>query len=292
MTDSQIMVGLLNIVPGLPGTIGVSEVHENKISVFWTEPVVYSGDIQQYWVMYYPMESIFRHELFRARSVLLEGNRVTYTLDDLMPGTTYGIQVNASTSKGFGKPRTVKARTLFADDILKQLPLADMVKHNVEHSDTRTTVKLPGLSYDTRISKETTLIDYIIIVAYGENSAEEKLRKIDFERLGRYRTSGLTYYITASLLLKDLPSSFVVGDGRVYGGFNNVPLLPGKKYHIFYGLGSNITGDYEYYFSADTSVSFTGHHESTSQPSSTRIILIIVLIIILLIGILLLFICT
>ncbi|XP_070564413.1 receptor-type tyrosine-protein phosphatase S-like [Ptychodera flava] len=223
-------------IPGLPGTIGVSEVHENKISVFWTEPVVYSGDIQQYGVMYYPMESIFRHKLLKARSVLLEGNRYTYTLDELMPGTTYGIQVNASTSKGFGKPRTLKARTSFADDILKQLPLADMVKHNVEHSDTRTTVKLPGLSYDTRISKETTLIDYIIIVAYGENSAEEKLRKIDFERLGRYRTSGLTYYITASLLLKDLPSSFVVGDGRYMEALTTFPCYPERSIISFMDL--------------------------------------------------------
>jgi len=46
------------------------------------------------------------------------------------------------------------------------------------------------------------------------------------------RKNGQSYYITAQITPDQLSKVFIIGDGKVYGGYRNVPLEKGGTYTI------------------------------------------------------------
>jgi hypothetical protein len=64
------------------------------------------------------------------------------------------------------------------------------------------------------------------------------LRKDEFGQLSDHRTAkerGQPGYIAAELAA-NFSGPFIIGDGKIYRGFHNPPLLKGQKYDIIFGM--------------------------------------------------------
>ncbi|XP_070562651.1 receptor-type tyrosine-protein phosphatase kappa-like [Ptychodera flava] len=283
--SDMISVTTTEVVPAKPSSIDVLHTQNTELKLTWSAPFPFSGNIINYWISYRSIESVFEDTQQQFQSFLVEGNSDVYTFKDLSPGTMYEIRVNASTAKGFGEAAAILATTSFAVDIGKTLPVTDKMKKDIQLFGTSTEVLVPSLSEDSGISKDTTLIDYIIVLEYGQSSISSKRRGkryIDTSRLGEYNETGLPFYITALLPLNGLPKTFIIGDGGVYGGYTNVHLTIGRQYGVYYGLRSEIQGEPFYYLLETPSIHFTaGCTETACHCSTTAAIIVSVIAVVL-----------
>ena len=80
-------------------------------------------------------------------------------------------------------------------------------------------------------------------VRAGDNIEDRSKRAVavtvDLGALGssgfvRYSEATQTRYITAQLT--EFRREFVVGDGNMYNGYYNAPLVEGQQYNIYYGV--------------------------------------------------------
>ncbi|XP_070562429.1 protein sidekick-2-like [Ptychodera flava] len=207
--SQALVIQTTDILPGPPGSLEVQEINDNSITITWTEPITFAGDIQNYGVSYHSIESVFK---------TLANTSMSFTLD----GTTT-------------KPFYDTASDCRDDELYRT-------------NQNTATIKLPQLAKDTTLSQDTKFIDYIVVVDRGENAAIPK-KTFNAKMLyhNETRTVNASYYVAASFALTKIPSTFVLGDNGQYGGFNNSPLDFGIQYYIYYGLRSDITGSYVFY---------------------------------------------
>ncbi|XP_077981809.1 receptor-type tyrosine-protein phosphatase F-like [Glandiceps talaboti] len=276
-------------VPGMPESLQVKEITDSSVDLAWKEPAIFSGDIKHYGVEYFSGESVFTNTEVEAKSFLVDANVYSFTLTNLSAGTTYEIKVNASTSKGFGEPNIINTGTTFTVDVSEELSFSEDQSEPRSITDSTVVVTLPQLSEDTTLSSDSTLLDYVIVVEYDEISAKRRKREVDPDQLSSYNNSNLPYYITASIPLADLPDTFIIGDGGVYGGYFNAPLIRGIHYYIYYGFESYVTGETFYTLDNEPRTSFKagGSASGTSSPIGAIIggILAALLIVGILIGV-------
>ncbi|XP_022804805.1 receptor-type tyrosine-protein phosphatase S-like [Stylophora pistillata] len=55
----------------------------------------------------------------------------------------------------------------------------------------------------------------------------------DIHGYQRAQINGDRFYITAMFERRKLPAEFVLGNGKTYGGYENVPLKPGTRYKVY-----------------------------------------------------------
>ncbi|XP_070562437.1 uncharacterized protein [Ptychodera flava] len=244
--SQALVIQTTDILPGPPGSLEVQEINDNSITITWTEPITFAGDIQNYGVSYHSIESVFKTFANTSMSFTLDGNNHVYTLENLAAGTRYEIKVNASTAKGFGDKKTIVSGTTLSVNLSTILPVTAEMMNYTERTRNTATIKLPQLAKDTTLSQDTKFIDYIVVVDRGENAAIPK-KTFNAKMLYHNETVNASYYVAASFALAKIPSTFVLGDNGLYGGFNNSPLDFGIQYYIYYGLRSNITGSYVFY---------------------------------------------
>ncbi|XP_077981810.1 uncharacterized protein LOC144436825 [Glandiceps talaboti] len=243
-------------VPGMPASIEIKQITYDSIELEWKEPAIFSGDIEHYGMRYISRESVFRSMVMESKTVLVEGDIHTYTLTNLATGTKYEIYLNASTSKGFGETLTVFTGTSFTVDVSEELTFSGDHLEPIAITDSTAIVTLPQLSKDTTLSSDSALLDYIIVVEYDKISERRKKREIDPDHLSSYSNSNVPYYITAAIPLKDLAKTFTIGDGSVYDGYFNAPLIPTIQYYIYYGFASDVTGEIAYSLENEPRTSF------------------------------------
>ena len=77
----------------------------NTVTVTWHPPVKPNGNVLQYRITYNASDGT-------SSNILISGDKLEITIDNLTPNTTYYISVTAKTSKGFGRQgTTVNAST-------------------------------------------------------------------------------------------------------------------------------------------------------------------------------------
>ncbi|XP_070563328.1 angiopoietin-1 receptor-like [Ptychodera flava] len=262
-------------IPEKPRSVEVIDAKDTEIKLTWTAPFPFAGEVTHYGISYKSIDSVFENTELQFESFFVQGSVSDYTLEDLSPGTIYEIKVNASTRIGVGEATAFLTGTTFTVDISSVLPMTEDIKNDMHHYGSITLVSLPILSEDANISKETSLIYYVIVLEYDQTSKRRRKRSIDTSRLGEYDETGPPYYITALLPLSGLPQKFAIGDGGIYGGYTNVPLTIGRQYGVYYGLKSEINGEPVYYFDESHSIRFTaGVKENMCHCSSTAIIIV------------------
>ncbi|XP_070563083.1 receptor-type tyrosine-protein phosphatase mu-like [Ptychodera flava] len=245
-------------IPAMPTSVEVLNSQDDQIELTWTAPFPFRGDITNYGISYTSKESIFEDTQMQSQSTVVQGSIDTYTLEDLSPGTTYEIKVNASTVKGFGEPRSLMSGTTFTVDISEVLPMTDGMNNKIVHSDNQAQVILPQLAEDSGISEDTALLGYVIVLEYDQSSKRRRKRDIDPSRLGEYNETGPPYYITALLPLDNVPETFIIGDNSENGGYRNVPLTTGRQYGVYYGLSSEVNGEPYYSLGDEPALNFRG----------------------------------
>ncbi|XP_061565420.1 receptor-type tyrosine-protein phosphatase S-like isoform X15 [Cololabis saira] len=172
-----------------------------------------------------------------GQSVEVDGRLTQKLITGLQPETQYSFLLTNRGNSAGGLQHRVSAMT--APDVLRTKPyLIDKT-----NSDGMVTVELPSVQTSERVRGY-----YIVVVPLkkqrtgkffkpwdspDEMNMEELLKEIN-------RTSrGLRFqrhvdpkaYITA--YLKDLPKEFTLGDGKIYGDFENKQLLNGQEYTFF-----------------------------------------------------------
>lgn len=97
---------LLLSVPGEIDDVTVTAATHDAITVRWSPPNKPNGQILEYMIIYNSTGGKL------SGSKTTEGNKLTASIQNLIPNTTYSIFVTARTSKGFGGQGTsVLART-------------------------------------------------------------------------------------------------------------------------------------------------------------------------------------
>ncbi|XP_070563656.1 receptor-type tyrosine-protein phosphatase kappa-like [Ptychodera flava] len=259
-------------IPGMPESLNVKEVTTGSVTLMWTDPLIFSGDIIGYGISYRTIGSVFT-ETKKDSGAIHVGTVKTYELLDLQPGTKYEILVNASTLVGFGEPRILFTGTTFKVDISRVLPMNEDLSKPIAQSDTLVLVRLPAFASDARISNNSKLLDFIVAVEYDESLDLRRRREIDTSLLNGYNNSGESY-ITALFTTDNVPSTFGIGSGGLYGGYFNAPLERGRRYNIYYGLATSYTGDVVCYLDEQPSLSFLAERTiSTDNCHRTSYIL-------------------
>ena len=159
-------------------------------------------------------------------------------LCDLDAGVEYHIRVAAATSKGYG---AVAAITTWTEIGTPEKPPKPRV--NATGPGTITILIQPAVLTRGPISA------YFIVISTPNNNGTVGRRKRAAARVRRalpdpVQHIGLPGVTVAQLAADDvkLARYFVVGDGQVYGGYENPPLTANILYTIYYVVASSLDG--------------------------------------------------
>ena len=168
---------------------------------------------------------------------------------DLDAGVQYHIQVAAATSRGYGAAATMTTWTEIGTPEKPPKPLV-----NATGPGTITILIQPAVLTQGPISA------YFIVISTPNNNATVGRRK---RAAGRIRRSlpdpvqhiGLPGVTVAQLAADDvrLARYFVVGDGQIYGGYENRPLSANILYTVYYVVASSLDGETKMNFASTDS---------------------------------------
>ncbi|XP_077867374.1 receptor-type tyrosine-protein phosphatase T-like [Saccoglossus kowalevskii] len=188
-------------IPGQLSSIYVLSATENSITVNWTDPVIFSGEIETYGITYKSLHSVYSSTAPVSKDLLVT-EPPPYTLKGLPAATQFEISVNASTSKGFGEHKTIISGTkIVIDDI--SVILVPVVVTAPVLTETTATINLRKFDDNVDINKDTEQMKYVVVV---EEKHQQQKRDLEENQ-----------YIIALFPLNEIPDQLIVGD--VYDGF-------------------------------------------------------------------------
>ncbi|XP_076849172.1 receptor-type tyrosine-protein phosphatase delta isoform X3 [Brachyhypopomus gauderio] len=172
-----------------------------------------------------------------GQSVEVDGKLTQKLITNLQPETQYSFLLTNRGNSAGGLQHRVS--TMTAPDVLRTKPYL-MGKTN---SDGMVTMELPSVQTTEKVKGY-----YIVVVPLKKQrtgkftkpwdnpddmNLEELLKEINRTSGGlRFRRQAEPHpYIAA--FFKDLPTEFTLGDGKLYGDFENKPLRPGQEYIFF-----------------------------------------------------------
>ncbi|PFX16562.1 Phosphatidylinositol phosphatase PTPRQ [Stylophora pistillata] len=216
-------------VPSQPRDVAKKlEKGEISVTVTWKDPKDHNGIITMYTV-YFEGKRAYDPS-FTDNHEIVSGNTSRSTeigIAMLKPGTEYSIYVKAKTVKGYGaesdrvwlkrpskrppppkRPQVVEADVTTTTITISLSPSNDTNGEIIRHQI------IVEMLETARARRETTTLPGNI---YGFEEAE---------------TNGDRFYIAAMFERRKLPAEFVLGNGKTYGGYENVPLKPGTRYKV------------------------------------------------------------
>ncbi|XP_022101739.1 receptor-type tyrosine-protein phosphatase F-like [Acanthaster planci] len=208
-------------VPGPPASLTVTNKTETTLDVAWETPTTPNGVILNYTVQYKAIEKPY-DPTFSPPTMYTEAGLVgpavfAYQVDFLDPGTKYRIRVAALTSPGEGEFVMHEAFTKPKTDI----PEPDTPPHDPSRSS-ETSVYIYIHSTDP-----TYVTSFLVAVRKMLARQKRAAVVIDGESYGTY-SENPDAYIAAEVEKKKNNGGFLVGDGKMYGGWQNAPLGKGN----------------------------------------------------------------
>lgn len=225
--SDQMSAKTLDGVPGPPAKVTVETSTRTSLDISWEKPLLPNGVITGYEIIYAPLSTLDPSYNISAEdplTVTSEGSLKRIVLENLRSSTQYQVQVSARTKAGNGPPIKENCWTVIVGEHV--LPSIRPVLSEATNESIPITFSTVGKS---------SVQKYQIIVEDARNKHE-----IDEDLLSDYKTAvikgGLPYYITAELDSSNVSDSgdekFVVGDKKVYGGYQNVHLNTGHQYRV------------------------------------------------------------
>jgi len=270
--DSKKFYGLTQeSVPGPVRSFLYTSVTETTIELEWQKPLKPNGVLKNYQISYQAisthdpsfdvaMESAHIQRLFPDTSLLLQ---------QLKPGTTFDVSVCAETSVGCGSYKNLTVTTDIAPPTMPEFQPPVNESHVTE--TTVEVVLLPATPHGAPVTNYYVIVEDITDQAASsgrkKRSADESKASgndtvipltPDTEKLGKkcldneepildYETAKKnngTKFAVAKFNPNDLEKEtpFVVGNGDVINGFENVALDPERKYKITFIAVSEVDG--------------------------------------------------
>nr|XP_046147422.1 receptor-type tyrosine-protein phosphatase kappa-like isoform X12 [Oncorhynchus gorbuscha] len=229
-------------VPGpVPSQSMKATPFEDRIFLYWKEPLEPNGIITQYEIAYSGIRSfdpsvpIMRPPLV----VSLPWNTSHHVFNQLHPGTTYQFIIRASTIKGFGPPTTLNVTTNISAPTLEEYDGSEAFLN--ETATTITVLLKPAQAKGAPISAYQ-----IVVEELNPHRTRREASSVDCYQVPvpfhSASSGGSSYYFAAELPPGNLPepSPFTVGDNKTYHGFWNPPLTPRKNYNIYFQAVSSV----------------------------------------------------
>uniref|UniRef100_A0A8C9SG92 Receptor-type tyrosine-protein phosphatase kappa n=1 Tax=Scleropages formosus TaxID=113540 RepID=A0A8C9SG92_SCLFO len=214
---------------------------EDRIFLYWREPLEPNGIITQYEISYSSVRSfdpsvpLLRPPL----TVSLPWNSSHHLFSQLYPGTTYQFVIRASTVKGFGPPTTLNVTTNISAPTLEEYDGSEAFLN--ETATTITVLLKPAQAKGAPISAYQ-----IVVEELNPHRTRREASSVDCYQVPvsfqSASSGGSPYYFAAELPPSTLPepSPFTVGDNKTYHGFWNPPLAPRKNYNIYFQAVSSV----------------------------------------------------
>ncbi|KAL0967367.1 hypothetical protein UPYG_G00251340 [Umbra pygmaea] len=229
-------------VPGpVPSQSMKATPFEDRIFLYWKEPVEPNGIITQYEISYSGIRS-FDPSVPLLRPPLMVSllwNTSHHVFNQLHPGTTYQFIIRASTVKGFGPPTTLNVTTNISAPTLEEYDGSEAFLN--ETATTITVLLKPAQAKGAPISAYQ-----IVVEELNPHRTRREASSVDCYKVPvsfHSASSGSSpYYFAAELPPGNLPepSPFTVGDNKTYHGFWNPPLAPRKNYNIYFQAVSSV----------------------------------------------------
>lgn len=210
-----------------PSTLEVINQSETEVHVQWSP--VSSKNVINYHVKADPITSVFENHPPTKKEWSFSNKTEKADLLGLQPGTQYNITVWASTSDG--DTRRISKFVWTTVGAPEKPPAVQILKRKGRTMD----IKL-----HPAFRNNESIMFYKVIVL-----KEEPIITFNPERLYNYseaEKNGLSFYIAAKLTPKEIEKVFYVGDGKIYGGFYNAPLVESESYDIIQGNTVSLNG--------------------------------------------------
>ncbi|XP_022645434.1 receptor-type tyrosine-protein phosphatase F-like isoform X4 [Varroa destructor] len=159
-----------------------------------------------------------------AQNVLLDAGSTNYSIETLMPFTTYKVNVTAIARNGSYRP-AAKISVTTAMAAPKPLVKPDSLGPTQNHE---ILVVLPQASEEFGPIKH-----YFLVVVPAEMAIKEPDDYRIEDLVNVVNNEEDTAYIAAKFLRLAMPQEFPLGDGKIYGGFRNRKLHTYRRYRIF-----------------------------------------------------------
>uniref|UniRef100_A0A4W5KB85 protein-tyrosine-phosphatase n=1 Tax=Hucho hucho TaxID=62062 RepID=A0A4W5KB85_9TELE len=228
-------------VPGpVPSQSMKATPFEDRIFLYWKEPLEPNGIITQYEISYSGIRSFDPSvPLLRPPLIVsLPWNTSHHVFNQLHPGTTYQFIIRASTVKGFGPPTTLNITTNISAPTLEEYDGSEAFLN--ETATTITVLLKPAQAKGAPISAYQ-----IVVEELNPHRTRREASSVDCYQVPvsfHASSGGSPYYFAAELPPGNLPepSPFTVGDNKTYHGFWNPPLAPRKNYNIYFQAVSSV----------------------------------------------------
>ncbi|KAM8850973.1 receptor-type tyrosine-protein phosphatase F isoform 22-T23 [Spinachia spinachia] len=195
---------------------GVKAVMKTSVLLTWDLPINYKSQV------------LFKI-LYNQQSVEVQGNLKRKLIAQLQPDTDYSFVLTSRGNIAGGLQQQVSIRT--APDLIQTKPSTHQVQGG------KMTISLPTVQTTTRVRWY-----YIVVVPVSQSTRQwknpdemdldELLRSSEGPVLRRRRhLDSSKPYIAAKLA--SLPTTFTVGDEKMYNGFINKPLTSSQEYLCF-----------------------------------------------------------
>ncbi|XP_022777828.1 receptor-type tyrosine-protein phosphatase kappa-like [Stylophora pistillata] len=199
------------------------------ITVSWKDPKDHNGIIIMYSVYFegkrgYDPSFTDNHQIVSGSS----SRSTEIGVARLKPGTEYSIYVKARTVKGYGA-ESVRLRL----KTLSKRPPRPKPPQVVEHDVTTTTITIslsPSSDHNGEIIRHEIIVEML-----GTARARRETTALPKNIYGyeEAQTNGDRFYIAAMFEKRKPPAEFVLGNGKTYGDYKNVPLKPGTRYNVY-----------------------------------------------------------
>ncbi|XP_011868592.1 PREDICTED: putative tyrosine-protein kinase Wsck [Vollenhovia emeryi] len=200
--------------PSPPREVSVIEEHKDALRIIWQPPDMPNGKVTFYTIRAVVVKTHSSNILQPIEIQIQGGASNMTTLIGLHPGTKYNVSVTASNTQRLGNSTYITAWTLIGPPDKPAMPQV------MERGDSTITVKLTeGHSEYGPIST------YQVVVAQA-GSIPPTESDVEYVNYDSATQQGLNYYVAAQFDPSDFHKykQFTVGDGKMHGGYHNVPL--------------------------------------------------------------------
>lgn len=202
------------IGPSRPRSIQIISQSPDSLLITWQPPDIPNGNITSYTLSVVAVETHAYNILPPIESEVQGATSNSTILKGLQPGTKYNISISASNTQGIGKPAYAIGWTSIGP------PDKPATPEILSKNNTTVTVLLSeGSSENGPISAyQVVVIEPGTIPPIGSD--------VMYSNYEKSYQEGLGYYITAEFDASDFHNykKFVVGDGKLIGGYYNAPL--------------------------------------------------------------------
>lgn len=221
------LITVRTVPTDVPTQLRATDVTTHTMTLSWKPPT--KLDPTRYRITYgankefYDSQGLLQQLPIPTETIEVESSVSSYKVDNLMPFTTYQVNITSvPLDESFRPPAKIVVTTAMAAP-------KPMVKPDFIESENKQeiTVILP------QASEEYGPINHYYLVIVPQMQATKQPDFYTIEELSSTPADKVGPYVAAKFQRRTMPHTFSLGDGKRYNGFLNRRLLRGVNYQMF-----------------------------------------------------------